>query len=215
MAQKNDSKSHTEHPFNSVNSVLEKFSNFKNSKIIIVVIVLIGLLALAFYKKEWFIAATVNGSPITNLELQMKLNKQFRTQILNQLINEKIILDEAAKNNIIVSDTEVNNKMSEIEANVGGAEALNTLLTQQGQTLDSVRQQIKLQLAIEKLYSNEATLSAEEVNKFIESNKEQLRASDSAGQIQEATNLLKQQKVSQIFSQKFQDLKTNAKIQTF
>jgi len=170
---------------------------------------------LVIYKKNWFVAATINGSPITNLELQMRLNREFRSQTLNQLINEKIILNEAVKNNAVVSEAEINKKISEIETNVGGTDALNALLSQQGQTKDSLRQQIKLQLAIEKLYSKDATTSAEEVEKFVESNKAQLRATDSAGQTKEAADLLKQQKLSQIFSQKFQELRQNAQIKIF
>ena len=211
-------KSKSEYPFSSINNILSKLSSYKNfrsSKIFYIIILLAAVILLAFYKKNWFIAATVNGSPITNLELQMQLNKQFKTQTLNQLINEKIILDEAAKNNVSISDLEVNNKISEIETNVGGAQALDSLLSQQGQNRDSIKKQLKLQLAIEKLYSNEATVSAEEVAKFLEQNKDQLRASDSAGQQKESYDAIKNQKLSQIFNQKFQDLRQNAKIQTF
>src|SRR3972149_7553982 len=113
-------KSKSEYPFSSINNILSKLSSYKNfrsSKIFYIIILLAAVILLAFYKKNWFIAATVNGSPITNLELQMQLNKQFKTQTLNQLINEKIILDEAAKNNVSISDLEVNNKISEIETN--------------------------------------------------------------------------------------------------
>lgn len=205
-------------PFSGVNNLLSKFDSYKSfrsSKIFYIVIIILGLLLLAFYKKNWFIAATVNGSPITNLELQMRLNQQFRTQTLNQMVNEKIILSEAAKNNVTVSPTDISQKISEIEGSVGGPQALDSLLAQQGQTREGVRQQIKLQLTIEKLYANEATISADEVTKFIEQNKDQLRASDSAGQQKEATDAIKNQKLTQIFSQKFQELKTKAKTQIF
>lgn len=205
-------------PFNTVNNYLDKLSslkNFRSSKKFYIILIAIGLLLLFIYKKNWFVAAMVNGSPITNLELQMKLNKQFRSQILTQLINEKIILAEASKNNVIATEAEISSKISEIETQVGGAQALDALLTQQGQTKDSIRQQIRLQLSIEKLYVNEATVSGEEVAAFIEQNKDQLRATDSAGQQKEAEETLKNQKLSQIFSQKFQDLKQKADIKIF
>lgn len=218
MAKKLSVKTKSDVPFSKVNTVLNKLSSYKNfrsSKKFYLILIVAGLLLLFIYKKSWFVAASVNGSPITNLELQMKLNKQFRSQILTQLINEKIILAEATKNNTLASETEVSKKISEIETSVGGPQALDALLSQQGQTRDSIRQQIKLQLSIEKLYANEATVSGEEVAAFIEQNKDQLRATDSAGQQKEAFDSLKSQKLSQIFSQKFQDLKTKAKIQIF
>ncbi len=205
-------------PFLTINNLLKKldsFKDFRSSKMFYVVIIALGLLILVIYKKNWVIAATVNGSPLSNIELQMRLNEQFKTQTLNQLINEKIILAEATKNNVAVDTSEIDKKIAEIEANVGGAQALDSLLAQQGQTRQSIRQQIKLQTIIEKLYSKDATVSGEEVTQFIEQNKAQLRATDSAGQQTEAYDTLKNQKLSQIFSQKFQDLRTKAKIQIF
>lgn len=215
---KRSSEVQTEKPFAFTNNLLDKissFKNFRNQKKTYIIILIIGILALAIYKKNWFIAATVNGSPITNLELQIRLNSGFRTQTLNQMINEKIILDEAAKKNVLVSDLEVGSKISEIETSVGGAQTLDAMLAQQGQTRESIKQQIKLQLIIEKLYSNEATVSAEEVTNFIEQNKDSLKATDSAAQQKESYDAIKNQKLSQIFSQKFQDLRTKAKIQIF
>mgnify|MGYP001566405856 FL=1 len=174
-----------------------------------------SILLLAMFKKSWFVAAIVNGMPITNLELQAKLNQQFKSQIINQMINEKIILDEARKNNATAQEEEIDKKISDLEASVGGKDTLDSLLTQQGQTRISLRGQIRIQLAITKLYEKQATVSAEEVSKFVEQNKDQLKATDSASQEKEATEALKQQKLSQIFTQKFQELKQKAKIQIF
>lgn len=200
---------------NFLNKFSEKILNFKSSKKLYIILLIVGILVLSIYKKSWFIAAMVNGMPITNLELQMQLNKQFKTQILNQLINEKIILDEARKVGAIPTDAEINTKISELEKNVGGKEVLDNLLSQQGQTRESLREQIRIQLAIAKLYEKEATVSAEEVSKFLEENKNVLQATDSASQEKEAFETIKNQKLSQIFNQKFQELRTRAKIQIF
>lgn len=200
---------------NFLNSFFEKTASYKRSKTIYIIGIIVLILALAMYKKSWFIAATVNGSPITNLELQSKLNQQFRTQILNQLVNEKIVLDEAAKAGAVPTDGEIDKKIADLETNVGGKDTLDSLLAQQGQTRVSLRDQIKTQLAITKLYDKEASVSAEEVSKFIEENKQQLKATDSASQQKEAYDAIKQQKLSQIFSQKFQELRQKAKIQIF
>lgn len=196
-------------------SLPERIISFRPSRKIFIISLIVGVLLLAFYKKEWFVAATVNGAPITNLELLTKLNQQFRSQTLNQMINEKIILDEARKSNILVTDSEVNQKIQELELQVGGAQVFDSLLSQQGQTRNSVRQQIRLQLMIEKLYQNEATVSAYEVDNFIKTNPQALQATDSAAQRQEAEDTLKQQKLNQIFSQKFQELKQKADVKIF
>ena len=200
---------------NFLNTFPDKVINYRPSKRSYLILLVVGILLLAMFKKSWFIAAMVNGMPITNLELQAKLNQQFKSQIINQMINEKIILDEARKNNATAQEEEIDKKISDLEASVGGKDALDSLLTQQGQTRISLREQIRIQLAITKLYEKQATVSAEEVSKFVEQNKDQLKATDSASQEKEATEALKQQKLSQIFTQKFQELKQKAKIQIF
>lgn len=200
---------------NFLNTYSEKLLNFKKSRNFYIILLVLGILILAIYKKSYFIAAMVNGMPITNLELQSQLNKQFRTQTLNQLVNEKIIIDEARKGAAIPTAAEIDSKIMEVEKNVGGKEVLDSLLAQQGQTKDSLRNQIRIQLAISKLYEKEATVSAEEVSQFLEQNKQALVATDSAGQEKEAYEAIRNQKLSQVFSQKFQDLKTRAKIQIF
>lgn len=200
---------------NFLNRFPDKITNFRKSKTFYLVILALGLALLFFFKKSWFVAALVNSTPVTNLELQMKLNQQFKTQTLNQLINEKIIMLEGSRNGIMISEGELDQKITEVEKNVGGKEALDSLLTQQGQTRSTLRDQIRVQLAISKLYEKEATVSADEVAKFLETNKEQLRATESAAQEKEAYDLIKNQKLSQIFSQKFQELRQKAKIQIF
>lgn len=222
MAKKQ--KAQADYPFKTVNNLLNKVDLIKNigslikiksSKKIYIVLLIIIIILLAVYKKSWFVAATVNTTPITGLELQMRLNEQFKDQILNQLINEKIILDEARKGNALPTEVEIDQKISELETNVGGAEVLDSLLIQQGQTRVTLRDQIRLQLAISKLYDNQASISAEEVENFIKQNAASLQSTDSAKQKEEAFNLLKQQKVSQIFNQKFQELRQKANIKIF
>ncbi len=200
---------------NYLNNLSEKLLDYKKSRKIYLGILVVGLLLLFIYKKSLFIAATVNGAPITNLELQMKLNDQFRDQTLTQIINEKLILTEASKNNSMPTPQEIEAKIADLEKSVGGKNALNSLLAQQGQTRSSLKEQVMVQLAITKLYEKDATVSADEVAKYIQANAAQMQATDSASQETEALNNLKQQKLSQIFSQKFQELKQKANIKIF
>ena len=63
-----------EQPFSGVNNLLTKldsFKNFRSSKTFYIILIIIGILILAMYKKNWFVAAMINGSPLTNLELQI------------------------------------------------------------------------------------------------------------------------------------------------
>src|SRR5258708_40062582 len=99
---------------NFLNNFPDKFAKFKSLKTFYLVILAVGLTLLFFFKRSWFVAALVNGSPITNMELQTKLNAQFKTQTLNQLINEKIIISEAQKSGAVPTEQEINNKITEL-----------------------------------------------------------------------------------------------------
>lgn len=191
-----------------------KKPNLLNRKTFLILI-LAGLILLAVYKKNWFVAAMVNGQPITNFEVLSRMNQQHRQQTIDQMVNEKIIMDEARKKGITITKADIDNKISQLEQNVGGAEVLDSLLSQQGQTRDSIRNQLSIQLTIEKLYSGEATTSAEEIDKFITDNAASLNATESAAQKIEAQETIKQQKLSQIFEEKFQALKQAANIKIF
>lgn len=196
-------------------NILTSLVKNRPPKIVYVAAILIGASLLFSYKKSWFVAAMVNNKPLNNMELLSRMNQQYRSQVLNQMINEKVILDEAAKKGISVQDKDINDKIKQIETSVGGAATLDGLLAQQGQTRTGLKDQIKFQLIVEKLYGGEATVSADEVTKYIEENKDSLQATDAAGQTQEATDALKQQALTKIFQEKFQALKAAAKIQIF
>lgn len=189
----------------------------KNNKNIIIFLSLsfILLVTIFFLKRDWIITAAVNGTYISNFELQQRLNEEYKKQALDQLVNEKIIYNAAKEKNIKVSKAEVNQKITELEVRFGSAENLNNLLEQQGTTRMSLSKQLEAQIALEKLYSNEATVSADEVNKYLKDNKALLVATDSAGQKTEAEKNLKEQKLFSLFSQKFQELKDKAKVTIF
>lgn len=199
----------------NVQTSTSPLTSWRPNKTFYLILGLALLISFFILKKNWFVAATVNGTPISNFELLNRLNAQYRSQTLGQMINEQLILEEAKKNNLTVSASDIDQKISQLEKNVGGAETLDSLLSQQGQTRNSLKSQLRLQIMVEKLYSNEASVSAQEVEDFISQNGSQLQATESAAQIQEAAEILKQQKISSAFGEKFPQLKQAAKIQIF
>lgn len=184
-------------------------------KNIVITLIVLALALFIFKNKSLFVPVIVNGSPITGIELMSRLNRDFRTQTLDNMINEKIILGEARKKNALPTKAEVDLKIAEIEKQFGGSESFNNLLAAQGQTRAGLAEQMKIQLAIEKMYSSEATAPSEEIDAFIKENKVSLQATDSAGQRIEAERALKQQKLSEVFMAKFEELKKSANVKIF
>lgn len=196
-------------------NLLNNLKTYQKDKRAWIIILLLGLALLAYYKKGWFVAATVNNQPITSIELNQRLNKMYKDQTLNQMINEKILEQEAAKKGINITQEEIDTKISELENQYGGKEIFESLLMQQGLSRDEFERQTKFQLIIERLYSSEVSPSAEEIQKFMEENIDSPEATEPAKFRQTAETSLRQQKLSTIFNQKFQELKQAAKVQIF
>lgn len=83
-------------------------------------------------------------------ELIRKL-EEVREDIIKQLIEDRLILSEAKKQNITVEDKEVNARIEEIERKVGSEKELENMLGQQNLTLNELRARYKEKIMIRKL----------------------------------------------------------------
>ena len=111
-----------------------KFKKPKPLVIAIGVAVVLILVAL-FFAKGIFVAATVNGSPISRLSVVKELEKQGGKQALGAIIDKKLIETELNKQKMSVTPAEIDEEIKKIEAQVssqGGT--LEMALAQQGMT---------------------------------------------------------------------------------
>ena len=180
-----------------------------NKKIVISITAALLMLAALFYFKGLFVAALVNGSPISRMQVIEELERQSGKQALESLITQKLIQGELDKKGITVGNDAINEEIKKIEAQVsqqGGT--LQMALAQQGLTEKKFRERIVIQKRLEKLLADKITASDEEVNKYIKDNKisppQNTKPEDMKNKIKEQ---LKQQK----FSQQAQELVTNLK----
>ncbi len=182
-------------------------------------IFLIGLLIVAvlfWIFKGQFIAAMVNGQPISRWQLNSELGKKFGSQVLDGLINERLILAAAKQKGIFVTANEIDNRMKQIEDRLKGKMGLDEALKAQGLTKEDLRKQIEIQISIEKLFDKEATVSTQEIDDYLGRNKEAYKnATDEAAVKKEIAGIIHQQKISDAFEKWFADIRKNAKIQSF
>jgi parvulin-like peptidyl-prolyl isomerase len=194
-----------------INYVQLKFKKPTPLAISIVVAVLILLTAVIF-AKGLFVAAMVNGNPIIK-ELEKKEGKQ----ILENIINEKIIKDELNKQKIEVSKEEIDEEIKKIEEQVvGQGEELETTLAQQGLTIEKFREQITLEKKLEKLLASKIIVTELEIDSYIKESKvtppKDVKIDDFKNQIGEQ---LKQDKFKQEAQKWVSNLTSNAKIKYY
>ena len=178
-----------------------------------VILVALGL----FFAKGLFIAATVNGSPISRLSVIRELEERSGKQALESLIQKKLIEAELNKKGITITQEEIDIELKRIEGQVvSQGETLKDVLVAQGMTEEQLREQVAVQKKLEKLLADKTQVSDEELNAYIENNKitppEGVKIEDFRKQL---SDQLKQQKFSQEAQKWISDLTTNAKIRYY
>lgn len=191
-------------------------NKLKQPKIFIPLIIVV-LVILAFLLKGLFIAALVNGQPITRLALIQELEKQGGKQTLSSLVNQTLILQEARKKNIEVSQKEIDTQAKQIEDSLKAqGQDLNTALAMQGLNRQDFMMQLKLRSLVEKLLADQIKVTDKEVADYMEKNKETLPTDLKEPEIKKGVaEQLKQQKLASKSQEWLVGLQKNAKINYF
>jgi foldase protein PrsA len=186
---------------------------FKKSYAIILLAVLL-LLAVLYALRGLLVAATVNGQPIYRLTIINELERQSGKQALDTMITKSLILQEAKKKNVSVSDQQIDQEIKKIEANLKQqGQSLEQVLSMQGLTRESLRDQVRIQKTVELLLGNQITVTDKEVDDYIASNSAQLPQTTDQKQLRTSISQeLRQQKLSEKFQTWLANIRKNAKI---
>lgn len=197
---------------------LKDLKKNKKKRTTLITLLLLVALAIFVYKNiGLFIVASVNGKPISRISLIKELENQGGKQVLDSLITKQVILGEAAKKKISISDKELSDKIDEIKDNLKkqGTD-LESALKYQNQSMKDFKDSIKTRLIVEKLLADKATVTDEEVKEYYDKNK---KSFDKAKTFEELKDSIKEQiyqgKLSQEYQKWITDIKSKAKINYF
>ena len=98
----------------------------------IVVLSGIALFLVAQRYRGLLIAGTVNKTPITRWELNKVLTNRYGDAVLEELVNNELLTQEAAKQGITITDEDLANERQSLVDSLGGEENLASALTQYG-----------------------------------------------------------------------------------
>lgn len=184
---------------------------------ILILILIFFVLGSVIYKnKKWLVAGTINGRPVTSVELYARLTNQYGKQMLEQITVERLLKQEAVNRKIAVAQSDIDSEVKKIEESLGTTVTLNDALAQQGMTLQALHDQIRLRLTAVKLVEDKVQVTDADVEKYITENKDAITVGeDIAKQKENIKNFLKDQKNSEEIQKLIQELKTKAKINTY
>lgn len=193
---------------------VQKKNGKKTLTLLVAIAVLLGLL---YYFKDVFVVATVNGRPISRIAVVRELEKQNGKTTVDNLVTKELILQEAAKKGVVVTQEDVDNELKKIEDDLSKqGQKLDDVLTMQGLTKADVEENLRVKLYIEKILADDVSVSDDDAKKYFDENKasfsKDAKFEDQKDQIKEQ---LKQQKLNEKFQTWISDLKANAKINYF
>src|SRR2546425_6995171 len=143
------------------------------------------------------VVARVNGKDITSAQLekqfQNRLNgaeqppsteegEDLKLQVLNQMINDQILLEQASAAGLSATDAEVDVKFNEFK-NQYTEDKFKDLLKEQKMSTDDIRNELRKSITIDKLVNKEITskisVTDAEIKGFYEKNKESFNLPES------------------------------------
>jgi len=168
---------------------------------------------IGYFAKNSLIAATVNKGVIWRTSVIKQLEMYQGANVLNSMIEQKLIEQEAKKQGIKVSKEELDKRISDLETSMKAQGTdLDTLLKDSGMTRKDLQKNYETSIMAEKLLKDKAEITDEEVQKYVDDNPEYFEGAD----IEQAKSIvkeqLKQQKISSQYSSFINDLKGKAKI---
>ena len=175
------------------------------------------VIIILYFIKGLFVVAVVNNYPILRISIIKELEKQGGSQVMETIINERLIVQEAAMKNIKVTKDDIDKEVLQIEKNLKlqGTD-LETALSMQGQTKDDLIKAISLKLLIEKTLKDRIVINDEEIKTYFDSNKATLYKGKTLEEIKsEISTTLGQQKLSAEYQKWIVEIKANAKILKF
>lgn len=183
----------------------------------IIGLVIIILVGLAYIFRGTYLAALVNGQPISRIKIMREAEKAQGRQILEQVVLEELVKQKAREEGIQISQELVNSQLDEIKKNVSDqGQDFEQLLSLQGMTEEELRDQIRLQLMLEQLVNVDAAVSQEEIDQYLEENQDFLPEEATEEELQQMVQQqLQSQKQNEQYQEWIQKLQDDANINYF
>ena len=178
---------------------------------VIIILILVVLFSLFWFKKSIFLAGTINGRLVTTPQFYSKLVQSSGEEVFDAIVRETLIKQEAAKKGMEASTDDIDKKLKALEDRLGGKENLDLAISQNNTNLKELKEQISLQILVEKLLEDKTNVTDKEIKEYKASNK----ASTAGMADDEIRETIKSNKLNEEFTVWYQDLKSKAKINSY
>jgi foldase protein PrsA len=141
--------------------------------LVILAAVIGGFIGHLAIKPKEVAVASVNGENITKDQLYDEMLKSGGKDSLDTLISQKLVTLEAAKQNIVISDDDIQTELQKYYDNYGSQDAFNQALASNGYTLDQFKTEVVSELTIKQILEPTITITDDEMKSYFDDNKTQ------------------------------------------
>jgi foldase protein PrsA len=177
---------------------------------IVLLVLLAGNVYQYIHSRNQTEVATVNGAPITQAEFMRAAGQQ--DQALQSLIDQKLIQQEAKKQNVSVSDSEVDSELGTIKQQLGSQQDFAQALQRANLTEPQLRDQIRTQKLAQKMGAKDVSVSDDDAQAYYNQNKAQFGSQTFDQAKDQIKTQLLQQKQAEAIQTWIANLRSHAKI---
>jgi hypothetical protein len=141
-------------------------------------ILLVGLAVLGVYqageKDRDPAVVTAGDASITQNQLYHEMKSLYGKQMINELVAQSLITQEAKLQNISVSKEEMDKEIDSMKQQIGSEEAFQEYLNNMGLNEQKLREKLNVLLTRDKLLDKAYPVTEEQIKQYYDANKEQL-----------------------------------------
>lgn len=194
----------------------KKYFSGKFLSILIFSLIFFLLVIFVYLLGKRFNIAYVNGKPITRIQLYKELVKRNGDAVLEELVTKELILQEAEKRNIEISQDVVDQELSIIERSITDqGSTLQEILDYQNVTYDELLENIRIQKILEEILKDEISVTDQEMEERFEKNISFYGSNTKYEDVKEDIRLqIFQEKISASYKIWIEQVKNSSKINT-
>lgn len=142
---------------------------------------LLGALAVGATAQEARPVARVNGVPITEEQFRQTLVDWFGREVLEEMIQARVIASQAERAGVAVTDEQVDARLRDVQqsmdeaAQTGQGEPFHVWLATRRLTIPNFRARIRIELLLEGLVAAQVRVTPGEVSEYYEKNRRMFR----------------------------------------
>ncbi len=150
----------------------EKIFGSKKTLGILAVLVVVAIVVFIFLSTRSEVVAKVGSESLTRDDLYTFFVEQNGEAALDTLITKNLINQEVEKEKILITSEEIDEELQDLITSYGGEETFEQQLATSGLTQDDIKEDIKVNLQIEKMLQPQIEITEEEMQTYFDENKD-------------------------------------------